>query len=200
VFGLQTAHLAAACALLAIPLTWRWKLQTGAGLDLTPQCIGRCRSSRTSSSRIKADDRPSGPESQQSARMHRSLTRPVVSDRYRPEPKHRSRTSKKSEKVRGWPMTAPARKRTLPALAGLAVSVATLCPAVRTASTTPAEAKGCLKGAIVGGAAGHYAAHHGVLGAAAGCLIGRHEANAKQKQQQQNQAQDTRDHRSGAPQ
>jgi hypothetical protein len=40
----------------------------------------------------------------------------------------------------------------------------------------PAMAKGCLKGAVVGGAAGHYAGHHGVLGAAAGCLIGRHEA------------------------
>jgi hypothetical protein len=49
----------------------------------------------------------------------------------------------------------------------------------------PAEAKGCIKGAIVGGAAGHYAGHHGVLGAAAGCLIGRHEAK---KQQQQNQS------------
>lgn len=35
--GLPMAHfLAAACTLLAIPLTWRWKLQTGAGLDLTP--------------------------------------------------------------------------------------------------------------------------------------------------------------------
>jgi quinol monooxygenase YgiN len=35
--GLSTAHfLAAAGAIAAIPLTWRWKLQTGAGLDLTP--------------------------------------------------------------------------------------------------------------------------------------------------------------------
>ncbi len=35
--GLPSAHfLAAAGAVLAIPLTWRWKLQTGAGLDLTP--------------------------------------------------------------------------------------------------------------------------------------------------------------------
>ncbi|WP_246731815.1 MFS transporter [Methylocapsa sp. S129] len=35
--GLPVAHFAAAAgALLAIPLTWRWKLQTGAGLDLTP--------------------------------------------------------------------------------------------------------------------------------------------------------------------
>ena len=35
--GLPTAHfLAAAGAIAAIPLTWRWKLQTAAGLDLTP--------------------------------------------------------------------------------------------------------------------------------------------------------------------
>jgi MFS family permease len=35
--GLPAAHfMAAAGALLAIPLTWRWKLQTGAGIDLTP--------------------------------------------------------------------------------------------------------------------------------------------------------------------
>jgi MFS family permease len=35
--GLSAAHfLAAAGAVVAIPVTWRWKLQTGAGLDLTP--------------------------------------------------------------------------------------------------------------------------------------------------------------------
>jgi hypothetical protein len=55
----------------------------------------------------------------------------------------------------------------------------------------PASAKGCLKGAFVGGVAGHYAGHHGVLGAAAGCLIGRHEAKKQQDQttgrRQQNQ-------------
>jgi MFS family permease len=35
--GLPAAHfIAAAGALVAIPLTWRWKLQTGAGIDLTP--------------------------------------------------------------------------------------------------------------------------------------------------------------------
>ena len=35
--GLPLAHfIAAAGALAAIPLTWRWKLQTGAGIDLTP--------------------------------------------------------------------------------------------------------------------------------------------------------------------
>jgi len=37
VFGLPAAHfLAAVGVLAAIPLTWRWKLQAGAGLDLTP--------------------------------------------------------------------------------------------------------------------------------------------------------------------
>jgi predicted MFS family arabinose efflux permease/quinol monooxygenase YgiN len=32
----DTHYLAAAGALIAIPLTWRWKLQTAAGIDLTP--------------------------------------------------------------------------------------------------------------------------------------------------------------------
>ncbi|HXW24319.1 MAG TPA: MFS transporter, partial [Xanthobacteraceae bacterium] len=37
VAGLPAAHFfAAAGALVAIPLTWRWKLQAGAGVDLTP--------------------------------------------------------------------------------------------------------------------------------------------------------------------
>lgn len=37
IMGLRGAHfLAAAGAVLVIPLTWRWKLQTGAGVDLTP--------------------------------------------------------------------------------------------------------------------------------------------------------------------
>ena len=43
--------------------------------------------------------------------------------------------------------------------------------------STPAPAAGCLKGAVIGGVAGHYVGHHGLLGAGAGCLIGRHEAN-----------------------
>jgi MFS family permease len=35
--GLRIAHFAAAAgAIIAIPLTWRWKLQTAAGIDLTP--------------------------------------------------------------------------------------------------------------------------------------------------------------------
>jgi hypothetical protein len=48
-----------------------------------------------------------------------------------------------------------------------------------------AEAKGCLKGAVVGGVAGHYAGHHGLLGAAAGCLYGRHRTKEQERQQQQ---------------
>ena len=45
-----------------------------------------------------------------------------------------------------------------------------------------ASAKGCLKGAAVGGVGGHVAGGHGVLGAAAGCAVGRHMANKKDKQ------------------
>ena len=45
-----------------------------------------------------------------------------------------------------------------------------------------ASAKGCLKGAAVGGAAGHVVGGHGVAGAAAGCVVGRHRANKKDKQ------------------
>jgi hypothetical protein len=67
-----------------------------------------------------------------------------------------------------------------------AVSVAVLA----IAASAPADAKGCIKGAIVGGVAGHYAGHHGMLGAAAGCLYGRHRANAHEKQQPQGHARD----------
>ena len=52
-------------------------------------------------------------------------------------------------------------------------------------AASSADAKGCLKGAAVGGVAGHYAGHHGVLGAAAGCLYGRHRANEQDKERQQ---------------
>ena len=44
-------------------------------------------------------------------------------------------------------------------------------------TSAPIQAAGCLKGAAVGGVAGHFAGHHGLLGAGAGCVIGRHEAN-----------------------
>jgi uncharacterized protein YcfJ len=49
------------------------------------------------------------------------------------------------------------------------------------------HAKGCVKGAVIGGVAGHFAGHHGMLGAAAGCAIGHHEA------ERDNQSRDTHD-------
>jgi hypothetical protein len=52
----------------------------------------------------------------------------------------------------------------------------------------PAMAKGCIKGAVVGGVAGHYAGHHGVLGAAAGCIIGRHYSHKHARNNQGAQA------------
>jgi len=52
------------------------------------------------------------------------------------------------------------------------------------AAPSVSQAKGCIKGAIVGGVAGHFAGHHGLLGAAAGCIIGRHQAHVAQKQAQ----------------
>jgi hypothetical protein len=57
--------------------------------------------------------------------------------------------------------------------------------ALMLAANSPADAKGCIKGAVVGGVAGHYAGHHGVLGAAAGCLYGRHRAKEQERAQQQ---------------
>jgi len=55
---------------------------------------------------------------------------------------------------------------------------------VSIAAISSADAKGCIKGAVVGGVAGHYAGHHGVLGAAAGCLYGRHHANEQDRQRE----------------
>lgn len=52
-------------------------------------------------------------------------------------------------------------------------------------AASPVNAKGCIKGAAVGGTAGHFAGHHGILGAAAGCIIGRHEANKRDRMQKQ---------------
>jgi hypothetical protein len=49
-------------------------------------------------------------------------------------------------------------------------------------SSSPATARGCLKGAVVGGVAGHFAGHHGLLGAGAGCIIGHHEANKRARE------------------
>ena len=58
-------------------------------------------------------------------------------------------------------------------------------------NTSSADARGCIKGAFVGGVTGHYAAHHGLLGAAAGCAIGHHEAKKREREQENNSAQKT---------
>ena len=52
------------------------------------------------------------------------------------------------------------------------------CTAILGLAFAPAaaDAKGCIKGAVVGGITGHFAGH-GKVGAVAGCIIGRHEAN-----------------------
>jgi len=50
-------------------------------------------------------------------------------------------------------------------------------------SSPPANAAGCLKGAILGGIAGHFAGH-GLLGAGAGCVVGRQLGNRSAHQQQ----------------
>jgi hypothetical protein len=60
---------------------------------------------------------------------------------------------------------------------GCAAAVLAVTALLAVTAGTPADAKGCIKGAIVGGVAGHVAGHHGLLGAAAGCAVGRHEAN-----------------------
>ena len=65
------------------------------------------------------------------------------------------------------------------------------------ATVTSAEAKGCLKGAVVGGVAGHYSGHHGLLGAAAGCAIGRHEANKDDRMERNQIDKPNRDLRNG---
>ena len=65
-------------------------------------------------------------------------------------------------------------------------SIATLGLALMMAlsiSSPAANAAGCLKGAVVGGVAGHDAGNHGLLGAGAGCLIGRHYAKKHAREQ-----------------
>jgi hypothetical protein len=63
----------------------------------------------------------------------------------------------------------------------------------------PAAAKGCIRGAFMGGVAGHYVAHHGVLGAAAGCLIGRHEAKKHERERVGNDRSYDRSYDRGQP-
>jgi phage tail tape-measure protein len=66
-----------------------------------------------------------------------------------------------------------------------AISASVALAAMLVLTSVPADAKGCIKGAIVGGIAGHYAHHHGLIGAATGCLVGRHLAKKHQQELQQ---------------
>ncbi len=68
--------------------------------------------------------------------------------------------------------------------------IATGALALLLGGLAPAQAAGCIKGAAVGGVAGHVAGH-GVLGAAAGCVVGRHNANKSARQAQQARTTDT---------
>src|SRR5262249_36339444 len=105
-----------------------------------------------------------------------------------PKPCVRSEALRPRRKNRPPPRAAPLASvcppgRSVPmkaitiATAAALTAAAILCGA--TLSAAPARAAGCVKGAVVGGVAGHYLAHHGWLGAAAGCAIGRHEANKR---------------------
>jgi hypothetical protein len=69
------------------------------------------------------------------------------------------------------------RATVIPAAFTVAVAAAAL-------TSTPAPARGCLKGAVIGGVAGHYLGHHGWLGAGAGCIIGHHEAAKHERERE----------------
>jgi hypothetical protein len=59
------------------------------------------------------------------------------------------------------------------------VAAAAILAAVGLSSGPANAGDGCVKGAVIGGVVGHVAGHHGLLGAGAGCLIGRHESNRR---------------------
>jgi hypothetical protein len=70
--------------------------------------------------------------------------------------------------------------------------IACVAALMATVSVGGAEAKGCIRGAVAGGVLGHLAGHHGVLGAAAGCVYGRHEANKRDANDARAQAPDSK--------
>jgi hypothetical protein len=68
------------------------------------------------------------------------------------------------------------------------LAIISVCAALVAVASPAAEAKGCAKGAVVGGIGGHVAGHHGLLGAAAGCAIGRHHAKKMERREQEQAA------------
>lgn len=61
-----------------------------------------------------------------------------------------------------------------------------LLAALLIALSSPANAKGCIKGAVAGGVAEHYAGGHSVVGAIGGCLVGRRLARQQQEARARN--------------
>jgi len=61
----------------------------------------------------------------------------------------------------------------------LAIAAAAILAIVGLSSGSAKAGGGCVRGAVIGGVVGHVAGHHGLLGAGAGCLIGRHETNRR---------------------
>lgn len=62
------------------------------------------------------------------------------------------------------------------------ILIAAILTSAALLGSAPAQAKGCIKGALVGGVAGHVAGRHGVLGAVAGCAVGRYRAGRQTRQ------------------
>ena len=53
---------------------------------------------------------------------------------------------------------------------------------------TVVHAEGCMKGAVAGAVVGHVAGHHAILGAMAGCAVGRHMAKKEREQRAMREA------------
>lgn len=62
-------------------------------------------------------------------------------------------------------------------------SISTIALACLICVSGTVSAKGCLKGAAVGGVGGHLLGNHAVLGAAAGCAVGTHQAKKKDREE-----------------
>jgi hypothetical protein len=96
------------------------------------------------------------------------------------EPRDRSPAmGGRPERLAGAPRPAdtPALHKENLVMKSTIVAAAAMLAAIGFSSGTASAADGCVKGAVIGGVVGHVAGHHGLLGAGAGCLIGRHESN-----------------------
>jgi hypothetical protein len=83
--------------------------------------------------------------------------------------------------------TLPFDKGTIMTTKSILIPAAIALVLTAATASAPAQAEGCLKGAAIGGFAGHMAGH-GWLGAGAGCVIGRHEANRREREEMRRNA------------